>query len=271
MGKRRDLWLKWRAWDASGWCSHGSGCRRRPARIPRRPGSPFRAGRYRSADVQRPFVLKIPRYYLPAGAMGDRRGLGATTSTYTAAQIQQMIVAAANAQGVPPALALGVAAHESGFQPDATNYNANGTTDFGVMQLNSSTVQTLGISDPMDPQTNINAGVSLLAKYLQQYGGDQSMALWAYASGPGAVAAGGAPNSTAQNFINFVTGYTPDASLDLTGAAAPASLDDSGDSAGGIDLSALGIPTGSIDPVTIAAIAVIGGLVLYLLVRPTSS
>lgn len=96
-------------------------------------------------------------------------GAAATTSP---AQIQAMIVAAANQYGVPPSVALGVAAHESGFNPNATNVNTNGTTDYGVMQLNSTTVQTLGVANPMDPQQNIDAGVSLLGQYLTQYGGN---------------------------------------------------------------------------------------------------
>ena len=135
------------------------------------------------------------------------RGLGAAQpTTASQQQIAQMVIDAANRYGVPPNLALGIASHESGFNPSATNVNTNGTTDWGVMQLNDTTVQTLGVSNPLDPQQNINAGVGLLAHYLQVYGGDQSKALWAYASGPGAVSSGNM-NPTATQFISYVTGY----------------------------------------------------------------
>ncbi len=146
-----------------------------------------------------------------------RFGLGALSTSQS--QIAQQIVQTANQYGVPPNLALGVAAHESGFNPSATNLNTNGTTDWGVMQLNDTTVQTLGVSNPLDPTQNINAGVSLLAKYLQQYNGDQSKALIAYAAGPGAVPSGGTPATS--SFVNFVTSYSPDPSLDLGTSLSP--------------------------------------------------
>ena len=127
------------------------------------------------------------------------RGLGDTSD------IQAMIVAAATQYGVPVNIALGVASHESGFNPSAINVNTNGTTDYGVMQLNSTTVQTMGVSDPMDPQQNINAGVQLLSNLLRQYNGNTYNALWAYASGSGNVGPGKTPNPIAANFIAYVT------------------------------------------------------------------
>jgi uncharacterized membrane protein (UPF0127 family) len=193
------------------------------------------------------------------------RGMGQTTASPNT--IAQMIVNAANTYGVPPAIALGVASHESGFNPNATNVNTNGTTDYGVMQLNSTTVQTLGISNPLDPQTNINAGVQLLGQYLQQYGGNTSLALQAYASGPGTVAAGTPPNATASSFISYVTSYSPPSSLgvDLSGDA------DSGDGSSsftlpGFDLSSLTSSIDLTDPTTIAVLGFLGAGLVYALV-----
>ena len=178
-------------------------------------------------------------------------GLGqATTPSQT--QIASMIIAAANQYGVPPALALGIASHESGFNPNAVNVNTNGTSDYGVMQLNDTTVQTLGISNPMDPQQNIDAGVSLLGKYLQQYNGNTTDALWAYASGSGAVSDSNTPNTTAANFISYVQGYDPTTILSSLGGNTTGSSTDSStqllDSAGQpaqIDT------TGMVDPTTV--------------------
>ncbi len=167
-------------------------------------------------------ILALPVPYFEA------RGLGAT---YTPSQIQAMIVAQANAAGVPPQIALGVAAHESGFNPSATNVNTNGTTDYGVMQLNSTTVQTLGVSDPLDPSQNIDAGVGLLASYYAKYG-DWNTALQAYAAGPGSV--GSTPSSNVSSFINYVTGYTPPSGLDTSGGGSS------------FDFSTLGLPSFSL-------------------------
>lgn len=41
------------------------------------------------------------------------RGMGATLSV---SSVQQLLINAANQNGIPPSIALGVAAHESGFQ-----------------------------------------------------------------------------------------------------------------------------------------------------------
>ncbi len=199
-------------------------------------------------------------------------GLGAAQAV-TGAQlsIAQMVADAAAQYGVPPSLALGIASHESGFNPNATNLNSNGTTDYGVMQLNTTTVQTLGVANPLDPQQNIDAGVGLLASLLQKYNGDQQLALWAYASGSGSVSAAGSNTANmpaaASSFVNYVTSYTPPASLDLSADAVPQDLTaSSGDGSGSlIDLSSLfsGIP--SLDPTTmwIAAAAALGLLVFW--------
>lgn len=146
------------------------------------------------------------------------RGMG---SAYTPAQVQAMIVQSAQQQGVPVNLALGIADHETGgtYNPSLTHLNANGTTDWGVMQLNDSTLQTFGISSSsaLDPQTNIDTGVSLLASLLKKYNGDQSTALWAYAQGSGTVAKSSAPNSAAQDFIGYVTSFDPSSILSNLG------------------------------------------------------
>src|SRR5580692_254982 len=95
--------------------------------------------------------------------------------------IQQMIVNAANTYGVPPTVALAIAQHESAFNPNAINstLNTNGTIDYGLFQLNTSVLQTYGLTpaQAMDPQTNINTAVGLLGKYIAQYG-DVNTALW---------------------------------------------------------------------------------------------
>jgi len=200
-----------------------------------------------------------------AALRGDPvQGLGATQAT-TAAQLSvaQMVVDAANAYGVPANLALGIASHESGFNPSAVNPNGGAA---GVMQLMPATAAGLGVTDPLDAQQNIDGGVQLLATLLQQYGGDQTLALWAYSNGPGSVTAGGSnpANMPAQaaGLVSYVTSYQPPASLDLSGSASDVALlasasdgsdsSDSSASAPMFDLSSVSDFLGSLDPTTIA-------------------
>lgn len=206
-----------------------------------------------------------------------RRGMGAASSP---AQIQAMIVQAAQAKGVPVNLALGIASHESGFNPDATNYNPAtatrpATTDYGLFQLNTSTLQTYGISPSaaLDPETNVNTGVNLLSSLLQKYNGNQQLALWAYAQGSGTVAnSPNGPNSNAQSFINYVTSFDPSSILSSLGFSSgsggtiadyspdssnPSFMDQVNASVAGVDFS---------DPVTLGVTALVGAG-LFLLLR----
>lgn len=193
------------------------------------------------------------------------QGMGATTPSVSS--VQQLLINAANQNGIPPSIALGVAAHESGFRANAQNPNSSAA---GVMQLLSGTQQTLGVTNPYDASQNVNAGVGLLARYYQQYG-NWPQALQAYADGPGTVQQGLPPSPMAQEFISSVTSYTPPAGLDLgtvpdlnvatdtTDLPSPVDFVDNlttqaGSFVSGIDFS---------DPVTIGIVSVVGiGLVL---------
>ena len=96
--------------------------------------------------------------------------------------VQQAIVAEANAQGVPPALALAVADQESGFNQSVVGPAG----DTGIFQIIPSTAAALGI-DATDPTQNIRGGVAYLGQQLAAFGGNQRQALWAYNAGPGRV------------------------------------------------------------------------------------
>src|SRR5262249_23090839 len=56
----------------------------------------------------------------------------------------------------------------------------------GLMQLMPGTARMLGVTNSLDPQQNIEAGVKYL-KYLQSIFKDDRLALAAYNAGPGAV------------------------------------------------------------------------------------
>jgi LysM repeat protein len=99
--------------------------------------------------------------------------------------VRQLIVAEANAQGVPPALALAVAWQESGWQQGVVSYAGA----IGIMQLipaSGDWVAQSMLGEPVnlyDPGSNVGAGVRLLRHYLDRYGGNRSLALAAYYQG----------------------------------------------------------------------------------------
>lgn len=76
---------------------------------------------------------------------------------------------------ISPALLLAIAEVESGLDPAAVNVNANGTTDIGLMQINSwwfPELKRYGIAprDLRDPCVNIGVGAWILAGNFRQYG-----------------------------------------------------------------------------------------------------
>lgn len=84
--------------------------------------------------------------------------------------------AAAAKHGVAEELLLAIAHTESRFNSDAQHTNSNGTTDFGVMQVNSIHLAWLlpkGINEYhliQEPCKNIEIGASILGDFLRKYG-----------------------------------------------------------------------------------------------------
>jgi soluble lytic murein transglycosylase-like protein len=161
-----------------------------------------------------PIAVTPPQFY---------RGMGAYTPAQT--QVQALIVQAAQTQGVPPNIALAVAAHESQFIPTAKNSTSSAA---GVFQLISSAQQYTGVTNPYDPNQNVNAGVSLLAMYYKQYG-NWPQAIQAFSEGPGTVASGQPPSGQTQNLIDYINTFDPSQILSAVGvdaSGAPSTIAD---------------------------------------------
>jgi len=116
------------------------------------------------------------------------------------AQILQLLVDAANKYGLDPNLVIAVATQESGGNPNAVSpVGAQ-----GVMQLMPATAAQLGVTNPLDPSQNIDAGVRYLSQLMDQFDGNTQLALAAYNWGPGHVSKYGFSNWPAET-TNYVS------------------------------------------------------------------
>lgn len=86
--------------------------------------------------------------------------------------------------GVPLNIVLGVIEIESGGNPNAVS----DAGAMGVMQLLPQTARALGVSDPFDPEQNIDGGVRYLREQFDRFG-RWDLALAAYYTGPDTVEA----------------------------------------------------------------------------------
>jgi soluble lytic murein transglycosylase-like protein len=105
-------------------------------------------------------------------------------------EVNSLVGDAAQREGLSADLLRSVMKQESAFRPCAVSSKGA----MGLMQLMPSTAEQLGIQDPFDPVSNLDAGARFLKQLLGKYGGDVPKALGAYNAGPAKVdAAGGVP------------------------------------------------------------------------------
>jgi soluble lytic murein transglycosylase-like protein len=79
---------------------------------------------------------------------------------------------AAQAEHVNATVLMAIAWHESHFLPWRVRRNADGSTDYGLMQINSKNLPSLHLSDQtvMPICTNILAGARLYSRAVRRYG-----------------------------------------------------------------------------------------------------
>lgn len=117
--------------------------------------------------------------------------------------IDEAIEKAAARHNVDANLVRSVIKVESNFNPNAVSRKGA----MGLMQLMPQTARSLNVTNPFDPQQNVDAGVRHLKKLLESYGGDVPLTLAAYNAGSRAVArSAGIPHfSETQNYVRRIT------------------------------------------------------------------
>ncbi len=140
-----------------------------------------------------------------AGQQQSTSGVGgadATSGSWAGGALNSLIEQAAQTSGVSASLLSAVVQAESGGDPNAES--SAGAK--GLMQLMDGTASTYGVSNSFDPQQNLAGGSQYLRTLLDQYSGNEQLALAAYNAGPGAVSAYGGvpPYSETQNYIQKV-------------------------------------------------------------------
>lgn len=100
-------------------------------------------------------------------------GSGSALAQHWTSPYASYFRAAGERYGVSPDVLWAIAKVESNFNPQAINWNGNGSFDYGVMQINSWWYPKLGHqlwTSLSDPNTNIHVGAWILAQCIQQHG-----------------------------------------------------------------------------------------------------
>jgi hypothetical protein len=156
------------------------------------PSANVRAARSAAADVNQYLGVE------PTPVLNYDRG-----KSFTPEQLDAAIEKAAAAHNVDANLVRAVVKVESNFNPNAVSRKGA----MGLMQLMPQTARQLKVTNPFDPEQNVDAGVRHLKQLMESYGGDVKLSLAAYNAGQGSVArSGGVPHfAETRNYVKRIT------------------------------------------------------------------
>jgi hypothetical protein len=116
--------------------------------------------------------------------------------------VRTLVASAAKKYGVNPDELSRIAQTESSFNPRAVGpVTRTGERAKGVMQLMPGTAKEMGVTDPFNPQQNVEAGAKYYASLVRHYNGDTEKARAAYNFGVGNVDKGKAYPKETQDYL----------------------------------------------------------------------